>query len=486
VHPDGPLIRLRAARARSSTALAGLAAALSLVAPSLAALSLAAPALVPSAAAAAVAAGIDGISDQNIPTWDNTYAGPPFFYPYFLRTWVGSPPSHIRYARIVVPWDVMADPFDDRNRYQTLLAWYRAVTAAGLIPDVSLGIGAPMSTGGGESLAPAPASAAQYEQYVAMLLDDPQLAGVLYLEPWNEPNWGPNRIPAARAAEYWSAASALCAGRCIAIAGNLHDDAPDEPALEAYEREYRDRLAGQPLDWAIHPYYAIARRTLAPVQAFLRNLPEPAVDSLWFTEAGAYCETTAAQVAGAAYLMNALIPAFAPTHAFYYDFLDRDRVLPPCTHGSEDSALYVPSDDPNAPDVPRPAAALIFGGGRMPWAFTGAASLARVGGSAPASGSARVSGSAPVSGSGRVSGSTRVSGSVYPDGLPTGFHFEYGSTPRYGSYTPAASAGAGEGGVRIAGRLAGLAPGAAYHYRLVAWNAEGASYGEDRTLIASP
>jgi hypothetical protein len=42
-------------------------------------------------------------------------------------------------------------------------------------------------------------------------------------------------------------------------------------------------------------------------------------------------------------------------HVFYYEFLYKNHEPPPCTPTQADTALYVPSSDPNAPDRPRAA-----------------------------------------------------------------------------------------------------------------------------------
>ncbi len=77
-------------------------------------------------------------------------------------------------------------------------------------------------------------------------------------------------------------------------------------------------------------------------------------------------------------------------------------------------------------------------------------------------------------------------GAVDPRGLPTTVHFEYGLTPLYGSSTapqPVTSAG---GIVDFLSPNGGLIPNATYHYRIVASNAAGTSYGEDVTFLVTP
>lgn len=80
-----------------------------------------------------------------------------------------------------------------------------------------------------------------------------------------------------------------------------------------------------------------------------------------------------------------------------------------------------------------------------------------------------------------------LNGTVNPEGLPTSYRFEYGTTTSYGSSAPAspAPAGSGTSDVAVAEGLTGLEPGTTYHYRLVATNAEGTGYGEDRTFTTN-
>ena len=87
-----------------------------------------------------------------------------------------------------------------------------------------------------------------------------------------------------------------------------------------------------------------------------------------------------------------------------------------------------------------------------------------------------------------ASGSTAtLNGTVNPEGLPTTYSFEYGTTTAYGSSAPAtpADAGSGTADVPVSQQLSGLQPGTTYHYRLVATNEAGTSYGEDIAVTPS-
>jgi hypothetical protein len=78
--------------------------------------------------------------------------------------------------------------------------------------------------------------------------------------------------------------------------------------------------------------------------------------------------------------------------------------------------------------------------------------------------------------------STQVMGNVDPGGARTTYYFEYGTSVDYGETTPARSAGAGSAPVAVTVSLTGLLPGQAYHYRLVAKNSVGTSFGQDATF----
>jgi virginiamycin B lyase len=71
---------------------------------------------------------------------------------------------------------------------------------------------------------------------------------------------------------------------------------------------------------------------------------------------------------------------------------------------------------------------------------------------------------------------------VTPNSQATTYHFEYGPTTAYGSQSSPASAGAGAGASPVATPVSGLTAGSAYHFRAVASNATGTSYGPDSTF----
>ncbi|HWI97270.1 MAG TPA: trypsin-like serine protease, partial [Solirubrobacterales bacterium] len=77
-----------------------------------------------------------------------------------------------------------------------------------------------------------------------------------------------------------------------------------------------------------------------------------------------------------------------------------------------------------------------------------------------------------------------LNATVNPEGSPTTYQFEYGTTTSYGSKKPAVaeSLGSGTTGIAASQILNGLAEGTTYHYRVVATNSEGTTNGEDKTF----
>lgn len=92
-----------------------------------------------------------------------------------------------------------------------------------------------------------------------------------------------------------------------------------------------------------------------------------------------------------------------------------------------------------------------------------------------------------VTGAAETFGTTTatVDALVTPNGGATTTFFEYGPTTSYGLRTGDAPAGAGLLPVAVSARLAGLSPGSLVHYRVVATNAAGTSFGGDRVLLTA-
>ncbi|HET8978256.1 MAG TPA: hypothetical protein VFN87_08860 [Solirubrobacteraceae bacterium] len=82
-------------------------------------------------------------------------------------------------------------------------------------------------------------------------------------------------------------------------------------------------------------------------------------------------------------------------------------------------------------------------------------------------------------------GAAEVAGGVYPNGLDTSYWWEYGTTTAYGQQTTAQDIGSGASIVSIQDVINSLTPGTTYHFRLVAANSDGTSYGPDATFTTA-
>ena len=72
---------------------------------------------------------------------------------------------------------------------------------------------------------------------------------------------------------------------------------------------------------------------------------------------------------------------------------------------------------------------------------------------------------------------------VAPGFQPTGYRFEYGTSPAYGSTAGAGGlSGADNSGAAVSAAIGGLEPGTTYHFRVVASNAIGETAGADGTF----
>ena len=80
--------------------------------------------------------------------------------------------------------------------------------------------------------------------------------------------------------------------------------------------------------------------------------------------------------------------------------------------------------------------------------------------------------------------SATLTGSVDPEGLPSTYRFEYGTSTGYGSTWPVLQVYAGSANTNqmVAIGVPNLSPGTTYHYRLVASNEDGTTYGADESF----
>jgi len=81
-----------------------------------------------------------------------------------------------------------------------------------------------------------------------------------------------------------------------------------------------------------------------------------------------------------------------------------------------------------------------------------------------------------------TSNSAQLNGTVNPNGASTAYYFEYGTTTSYGSTTISLNAGSGTSAVPVNSSISGLNTNTTYHYRLVATNSGGTSYGSNLTF----
>ena len=76
-----------------------------------------------------------------------------------------------------------------------------------------------------------------------------------------------------------------------------------------------------------------------------------------------------------------------------------------------------------------------------------------------------------------------VGGTVNPNGQPTTWQVEYGTTTGYGSKTAPLDAGAGTSSTAVSVALSGLSAGKTYHFRLTATSSAGTTNGADATFV---
>jgi glycosidase len=81
--------------------------------------------------------------------------------------------------------------------------------------------------------------------------------------------------------------------------------------------------------------------------------------------------------------------------------------------------------------------------------------------------------------------SATISASVNPNGAATTVYFEYGPTSAYGTLTANQSIPTGTTYVTRNASLTDLVPGTTYHYRVVATNSAGTTYGPDATFTTT-
>lgn len=78
-----------------------------------------------------------------------------------------------------------------------------------------------------------------------------------------------------------------------------------------------------------------------------------------------------------------------------------------------------------------------------------------------------------------------LQGVVNPEGQETKYHFEYGLTTSYGTKTTEVAITSGTSNLEESKAIIGLSASTNYHFRVVAANSAGTTYGEDRTLTTT-
>ncbi len=84
-----------------------------------------------------------------------------------------------------------------------------------------------------------------------------------------------------------------------------------------------------------------------------------------------------------------------------------------------------------------------------------------------------------------TSGSAILNASVNPNNSATTAYFEFGLSTSYGAATPASSVGSGTTSLPVQASTGSIAPGSTFHYRVVAYNDGGTTYGQDATFTTS-
>ena len=166
------------------------------------------------------------------------------------------------------------------------------------------------------------------------------------------------------------------------------------------------------------------------------------------------------QNADASYLVNDLMAAAdAPTQVFWYEVAP--LVYTQSCSKYADSALYEGTQAPGFLYA-RPAAATVYGVDDALAAVTDGAS-------------------------GESSGQATLHGTATPGGIYEGsYFFQYGPTNAYGFQTPNILLGPGLAPSAVSATVGGMAPGVAYHYRLVVTGTDGAERDGGDGLMTPP
>jgi hypothetical protein len=79
-----------------------------------------------------------------------------------------------------------------------------------------------------------------------------------------------------------------------------------------------------------------------------------------------------------------------------------------------------------------------------------------------------------------------VTGTINPNGAPTTYEFQYGTSTAYGLLTGPQTLAAGTSPVPVSATITGVAPATLFHYRLVAFHGALSTAGGDATFFTEP
>jgi hypothetical protein len=172
---------------------------------------------------------------------------------------------HLRYARLVVPWDVRKVAIDRR----ITAAWLAAAHASNIRPLVSF-------THSRRHRRKLPSAHAYAREFQAFRKTYPWVKDY---SPWNEANHKsqPTFRKPRVAALYYNIVRKLCRS-CTIVAL----DVLDQPDMVWYARQFKRRANGKPRIWGLHNYGDTNYRRGRATKALLRNVK----GSIWLTETG--------------------------------------------------------------------------------------------------------------------------------------------------------------------------------------------------------
>ena len=198
----------------------------------------------------------------------------------------------IQYARLVVPYDVLAPGAAQRYGCSTipdcaprnLLEWVAAVSRAHLRPLITLGLSQCFSP----QCIPVPpvhgasGFGANFQRLVKAF---PQVHD---WAPWNEPDSSPiTRSEPELIADFWITANRIehqLHRNDVLVAGELVSLAADRSHFFKRYSHWLWRRGGHPAVWGFHPYGDVIWRQTSDTRSFLAATPQGS--QVWLTESG--------------------------------------------------------------------------------------------------------------------------------------------------------------------------------------------------------